>query len=146
MSTTAASALPVAPSVPSEADEIDQLREALKRCSPGTFEAACEFRRTGRPEFLDPVIVGVIERYVERDLRPKLHSAPDDLRLVEDLAIDSLTMIEIVVLTEDVLHVSISNEDLMKLRTLGDVRKFIVGKVGTRAPELRVGAELRVES
>jgi 3-hydroxyacyl-[acyl-carrier-protein] dehydratase len=130
MSTPAAPALPAAPSAPSEADEIDQLREALKRCPPGTFEAACEFRRTRRPEFLDPVIVGVIGRYVERDLRPKLQSAPDDLRLVEDLAIDSLTMIEIVVLTEDVLHVSIDNEELVKLRTLGDVRKFIASKVG----------------
>ena len=130
MSTTAASALPATTSAPSEPDEIERLRESLKRCSPATFEAACEFRRTRHPEFLSPVIIGVIERYVERELRPKLQSNSDGLRLVEDLGIDSLTMIEIVVLAEDVIGISINSEELTQLRTLGDVRKFVAEKAG----------------
>src|SRR5690348_12477341 len=104
------------------ADELATLQEALKRCSPATFAAACEFRRTRNLDQLTTVIVGVIERYVERDARPKLRDAPDHLRLAEDLGIDSLTMMEIVLLAEDVLRISVSNEELCQLRTLGQVR------------------------
>ena len=80
------------------------LREALKRCSPSTFEAAIQYRKTGNPEHVPAVVIGVIERFVEPDLRIKLKDADDDLRLIEDLGIDSLTMMEIVILVEDVLQ------------------------------------------
>src|SRR5438552_18753868 len=48
------------------------LREALKRCSPSTFEAAVQYRKTGNPEHVPAVVIGVIERFVEPDLRVKL--------------------------------------------------------------------------
>lgn len=105
------------------------LRESLKRCSPSTFEAAVQFRRTGNPEHVPAVVIGVIERFVEPDLRTKLKDADDDLRLVEDLGIDSLTMMEIVILVEDVLQMSINNEELRNLRTVGDVKTFIDCKI-----------------
>jgi 3-hydroxyacyl-[acyl-carrier-protein] dehydratase len=101
------------------------LREALKRCSPSTFEAAIQFRKTGNAEHVPAVVIGVIERFVEPDLRTKLKDADDDLRLIEDLGIDSLTMMEIVILVEDVLQMSINNDELRNLRTVGDVKTFI---------------------
>ena len=105
------------------------LREALKRCSPSTFEAAVQFRKTGNPEHVPAVVIGVIERFVEPDLRMKLKDADDDLRLIEDLGIDSLTMMEIVILVEDVLQMSINNDELRNLRTVGDVKTFIDCKI-----------------
>ena len=110
-------------------DEV-ALREALKRCSPSTFESAVQFRKTGNPEHLPAVVIGVIERYVEPELRVKLKDAADDLRMIEDLGIDSLTMMEIVILVEDVLQMTINNEELRNLRTVGDVKAFIDCKVG----------------
>jgi 3-hydroxyacyl-[acyl-carrier-protein] dehydratase len=105
------------------------LREGLKRCSPSTFEAAVQFRKTGNPEHVPAVVIGVIERFVEPDLRVKLKDADDDLRLIEDLGIDSLTMMEIVILVEDVLQLSINNDELRNLRTVGDVKTFIDCKI-----------------
>ena len=105
------------------------LREALKRCSPSTFEAAVQFRKTGNAEHVPAVVIGVIERFVEPDLRMKLKDADDDLRLIEDLGIDSLTMMEIVILVEDVLQMSINNDELRNLRTVGDVKTFIDCKI-----------------
>lgn len=119
---------PTANAIPN--DELEQLRDALKRCPPETFAAACEFRRTGNVACLDPVILGVLQRYVERELRSKLHEPSDDLRLVEDLGLDSLTMMEIILLVEDVLKVSITNEELCQLRTLGAIRHFVAAKAG----------------
>jgi len=66
---------------------------------------------------------------LEPDLPAKLKEADDELRLVEDLGIDSLTMMEIVILVEDVLQMQINNEDLRNLRTVGDIKVFIDCKV-----------------
>ena len=105
------------------------LREALKRCSPSAFEAAVQFRKTGNAEHVPAVVIGVIERFVEPDLRMKLKDADDDLRLIEDLGIDSLTMMEIVILVEDVLQMTINNDELRNLRTVGDIKTFIDCKI-----------------
>lgn len=103
-------------------------REALKRCSPATYYAACKFRATGSPADLQQVVLGVIERFVERDLRAKLGAGNDSLRLREDLGLDSLTMMEVVMVVEDVFPISVSNEELTQLHTLGDTKRFIAAK------------------
>ena len=105
------------------------LRESLKRCSPSTFEAAVQYRKTGNPDHVPAVVIGVIERFVEPDLKTKLKEADDDLRLIEDLGIDSLTMMEIVILVEDILSLTINNDELRNLRTIGDVKTFIDCKI-----------------
>lgn len=108
-----------------------KLREILKRCSPGTYVAASEFRRTGNVALLPVLVHGIIERYVEREIRVKLGHGNDSLRLVEDLGLDSLTRMEIVLLAEEVLPISIDNEDLCHLRTLGDVKQRITELVSS---------------
>ena len=105
------------------------LREALKRCSPSTFEAALTFRNTGDYSYLPAIVTGVIGRFVDRELRDKLTDPSDDLRLVEDLGLDSLTLMEVVIMTEDVLPVTINNDELRHLRTLGHVKQFIECKL-----------------
>ena len=106
-----------------------RLRETLKRCSPATLEAVRAFRTSGDFALLPTIVTGVIERFVERERRAKLAAPGPDLRLIEDLGLDSLTLMEIVILTEDVFPVTITNEELRHLRTLGDVSKFIEGKL-----------------
>jgi 3-hydroxyacyl-[acyl-carrier-protein] dehydratase len=122
------------PSVPASArpftagDEA-ALGEALKRCSPATLAAAAQFRKTGDPALVPAVVIGVIERFLEPDQRTRLRAADDDIRLIEDLGVDSLTMMEIVMLVEESLQMSINNEELRHLRTLGDIKVFIDCKV-----------------
>lgn len=136
--TPAATPSPAAPGaclpLPAFTDVDDaKLRETLKRCSPSTYEAARAFRRTGDSVHVSAVIHGIIERYVEREHRAKLAQADDTLRLVEDLGLDSLTLMEIVVLTEEVLPVSMNNEDLCRLRTLGDVKRQMLALMSALA-------------
>lgn len=113
---------------PSDGED-PNLRDALRRCSPQTRLAAREFRRTGSLEHLPAIIDGVIEHYADPDVRAKLRDGGDSLRLVEDLAIDSLTMLEIVFLAEEVLQISIDNEEVRPFRTVGDVKGFIISKI-----------------
>ena len=105
------------------------LRETLKRCSPATYYAACKFRQSASPDDLRVLVTGVIERFVERSNRAAIAGGSDTLRLREDLGLDSLTMMEIVMLAEEVLPLTVANEELSQLHTLGDVQAFIARKV-----------------
>jgi acyl carrier protein len=125
---------------PFTAEDEARLCAALKCCTPLTRDAACQFWRTGDFEYLPVIIRGVIERYVERDLRPTLHAVGPTLRLVEDLGIDSLTMMEIVMLAEEALPITISNEELRHLRTLGEVEQFISSKLRGQPPPQASGS------
>ena len=113
-------------------EEIDRLGELLKRCPPSTLTAAVAFRRTHHADHLLPFILGVLERFVERELRPKLNHPDDSLRLIEDLALDSLTLMEVILLIEDALEISVDNDELTRLRTIGDIRNFVAAKTSSR--------------
>ena len=57
--------------------------------------------------------------------------------MYEDLGMDSLTMLEIVMLIEQTLKVSIDNEELRDLRTLGDVKAYLDAKARGQEPPKR---------
>lgn len=123
------------PATPSGGSEA-ALRESLKRCSPETLQAALEFRNSKDASYLPVVVLGIIERFVEPELHARLREADEDLRVIEDLGLDSLTMMEVVILVEEVLNVSIANDELRNLRTVGDIKVFIDHKVrGLPPPE-----------
>jgi acyl carrier protein len=115
----------VAAQKPFSAEDESALRESLKRCSASTVEAAIQFRKFHDVTQVPVVVIGVLERFVEQGLRGKLKGSDDDLRLVEDLGVDSLTMMEIVILVEDALQMQINNDELRNLRTVGDVKVFV---------------------
>ena len=107
------------------AEAEQELREQLKRCSPETVEAAVRFRRSGSTDQVGVIVLGVMERFVDPEVRPRLREGGDDLRVFDDLGIDSLTMVEVVMIVEEVLQFKINNEELRDLRTLGDIKTFI---------------------
>lgn len=82
------------------------------------------------------IVTGIIERFLEPDLKPLMQKGDDTLTLFDDLGVDSLTMMEIVILVEETIGISVENEELRELRTIGDVKNFITAKTGgtTSAP------------
>ena len=114
-------------SPPTEQD-INHLRTSLKRCSAETIDAAIRFRTTGDPRELPTVAYGIIERHLPAENTRRLAQAPEDTRLIEDLGIDSLTLLEIVLSIEEAVGISIENEELREIATLGQVKTFIMHK------------------
>jgi acyl carrier protein len=57
----------------------------------------------------------------------------------EELGFDSLTTVEIVVEAEDRFGVSVADEELLGLRTIGEVVAYIEGLVTAAAPPALVG-------
>ncbi len=115
-------------SAPTEQD-LQNIRTALKRCSPETVEAAIRFRTTNDLGALPAVVYGIIERHLPPENTRSLADASDDTRLIEDLGIDSLTLLEIVLTIEETIGISVENEELRDIRTLGEVKTFIVRKI-----------------
>lgn len=107
-----------------------KLKDSLKRCPDGTFEAAVAYRESGDATWIPEIVNGIIERFLEPQAKPLLHSGNEDLRLFEDLGVDSLTMMEIVILVEETLNISFDNNELRELRTLADIRSYMDEKAG----------------
>ncbi len=49
--------------------------------------------------------------------------------ILEDLGADSLDVVELVMAIEEVFDIEISDEDTEALRTLGDVEKYVAGRI-----------------
>jgi len=111
-------------------EEESILRENLKRCSEQTVEAAVSFRKTKNPELIAPIVIGILERFAAPEKRDLLKNPSDDMVLSTELELDSLTMVEIVLAVEEAINTSIDNEEIQNLRTLGDIKAFIVQKIG----------------
>ena len=115
----------------------EELSELLKRCSSETLSAALSFRENKDIAKIEPIVLGIIDRHLEPEQRAVFKNSDDSLRLYEDLGLDSLTMLEIVMLVEQTLQVSIDNEELKDLRTLGDVKQYLDAKVRGVEPPSR---------
>ena len=115
----------------------EDLKELLKRCPPGTYEAALAFRKNKDIDKVEPIVMGIIDRHLEPDQREILNKSDESLRMYEDLGMDSLTMLEIVMMVEQTLQVSIDNEELRDLRTMGDVKAYLEAKAKGEKPPVR---------
>ena len=82
----------------------EDLKDLLKRCPPGTYEAALTFRNSQDIDQVEPIVMGIIDRHLEPDQREILNNSDESLRMYEDLGMDSLTMLEIVMLVEQTLQ------------------------------------------
>jgi acyl carrier protein len=111
------------------------LKEGLRRCSPETVAAAIRYRERGDLDAVPEVVFGILARYQPATAPVKLADATDDMRLIEDIGLDSLTLLEIVMSIEEVLKVRIENEELRELSTLGRLNEFLRAKInGTGKP------------
>ena len=116
----------------------EDLKELLKRCPVGTFEAALAFRKSKDISQVEIIVMGIIDRHLEPEQREILADSDDTLRMYEDLGMDSLTMLEVVMLVEQTLEVSIDNEELRDLRTIGDVKAYLNAKAKGEEPPKRM--------
>jgi 3-hydroxymyristoyl/3-hydroxydecanoyl-(acyl carrier protein) dehydratase/acyl carrier protein len=112
-----------------EADK-ETLKDALRRCSTETIESAIQYRETGNGALVPVIVRGIIERFLEPDTKPLMQGGDDSLKLFDDLGVDSLTMMEIVILVEETLCISVENEELRELRSIRDINGFIQEKLG----------------
>ena len=109
---------------------IHALPNPLARFPQSVRDEHARFLSSGDVAALDTVVLAVVRRF-----QSKPAELPDSARLIGDLGFDSLTLAEIVFFLEDLYQVSITNEELMSITTIGELRAFIRVKVAaTRSP------------
>ena len=119
--------------VPPTEQQIAALRSSLKRCSPQTVEAAVRFHTTGDLGEIPAIVYGIIERHLPAENTRDLSQASDDTKLIEDLGIDSLTLLEVVLSIEETTGISVENEELREISTLGQVKAFVTQKISANS-------------
>lgn len=110
---------------PVSESEGEQLQDTLKRCPEGTFEALLEYRSSGNLDALSTFLIGCIKRHTDEEYESCLDTGSDSVSFIDDLGIDSMTMMEVVMMVEECLLIQIDNQDLMNLQTIGDLNNYI---------------------
>lgn len=99
--------------------------DKLRNLPPEARAAFARFQTTRASADLDPVIFAILADFSPRKPAPSLAALPGTTRLIEDLGFDSLAITEVVFFTEDLLGVTISNEEILQTGTLDQLRLFI---------------------
>ncbi len=98
-------------------------------------EARAAFRRfqsTGNAADLDVVVVAILEDFIPKKSDRPLAGLPGDTPLMDGLGFDSLAITEIVFFAEDLFGIAIANEEILKVRTIDDLRLFLRSKVAVK--------------
>ncbi len=120
-------------SLPTSGSLSQSTRNPLAKFPTDVRDAHARFLADGDVAALDTVVLAVV-----LDHQPKSAStaglAPaatpsDSARLIADLGFDSLALAEIVFFLEDLYGVTITNEELLRITTIGELRTFVRIKV-----------------
>ena len=103
--------------------------DRIKHLPAGARAAFQRFQADRDPAALDPVILAILADFIPRNPATPLAELPAETRLIDDLGFDSLAITEVVFFTEDLFGINITNEEIIQVRTLGDLRGFIRTKV-----------------
>jgi acyl carrier protein len=106
---------------------------ALAKFPSAVLDAYERYRATGDEGAVHEVVIAAVVDYAPPGT---MTSAPvsDSSLLIEDLSYDSVSVAELVFFLEDVFDVTISNEDILSVRTLGELRACVTRKLAAKPP------------
>ncbi len=109
----------------------DKIQELLRGFPEATIQACAEFQATHSDEAFERAFAGIIEHHLRQKPAQPISSLPGSTKLVADLGLDSLTMVEMAFLFEDLFGAKLPHEDYVKVETLADLRTLLRGKIQT---------------
>lgn len=99
--------------------------QKLKNLPAAAQAAYRRYKEKGDLPALDEVIMAILTDFAPKGKDELLAMASGESRLIEDLGFDSLAITEVVFFTEDLLGISIGNQELVQIRTLDELRQFV---------------------
>ncbi|MFA5056692.1 MAG: acyl carrier protein [Opitutaceae bacterium] len=108
------------------------LEEKLRHLPVDARAAFRRFQADGKAADLDVVIFAILEDFIPKKTGPALAGLPGDTPLMDGLGFDSLAITEIIFFAEDLFGISISNEEILKVRTIDELRRFILRKAAAK--------------
>ena len=104
----------------------------LRHFDPEVQAAYARLQTRPTPEDADSVILAVVADHHPADPSDSQETpdlSNDELRLVADLGFDSVAIAEMVFFIEDLFEVQITNQEIMAIETLGELRLFVRTKL-----------------
>jgi acyl carrier protein len=105
------------------------IREELVGFGAATVEAVLRLRECGTPDALRAVLPGMIAFHLPRSKRPPLEPLPDEMRLREDIGLDSLALTEMAFKLEELIGVPIEIREVGGITTVGGLLDFLESKL-----------------
>jgi acyl carrier protein len=91
--------------------------------------AYLRLRDTGDPAAADTLVLAIVADHVPQ----KGRALADAQELIADLGFDSVAISEVVFFLEDLLQVRVTNAEILRVRTVGDLRAFVRAKLAAQA-------------
>ena len=111
----------------------DSKEAAIRHLSADVQAAFHKFEADGDLAALDKVILAILDDYIPRPSERPLDTLPGETRLMDDLGFDSLAITEVVFFIEDLFGIAIANHEIVLVRSLDDLRRFVRTKVAACA-------------
>jgi acyl carrier protein len=99
--------------------------ESLAGYPPAVAAAYVDFVAQGDAKYLDDAILGILQFSLAKPPAQALSAMPGSTRLMEDLGVDSLAMMDTVFMIEGLLDLKIADEQLAALKSTDDLRQLI---------------------
>lgn len=104
---------------------------ALLRHFPAEVGAAYQrLRENGDPAAIDIVVRAVVRDHIPNPAK-RSDAFAGTAALIDDLGFDSVAISELVFFFEDLFQVAISNEDVLRVRTVDDLSSFVRAKLAS---------------
>ncbi len=115
----------------SPTDARRRVQENLTGFPQPVVDAYLAFADTADVTRLDEVVLGVLQFYLAKPPPAPLASMPGSTKLIADLGCDSLTMIDVMFLAENLLDIKLADDELTKVETLDELRAHFRGRMST---------------
>ncbi len=106
----------------------------LSRYPAEVHAAFLRFTADGNENDLSYLVRAALREYMPRHVSRTAPEPTSELRLIEDLGIDSLAVAEMIFFFEDLFNVSIPSNEILGVKTVGELETYVKGKLA--APKL----------
>ncbi len=108
----------------------DAARTLVDHFVPEVQEAFRRFQSSRSPDDAHIVVLAIVMDHAPAPAAAMDATDTDPLNLIKDLGFDSVTIAEVVFFIEDLFGIRISNQEILRLHTIGDLRAFVREKLG----------------
>ncbi len=110
---------------PNAVDLPESAATLLRHFPDDVRQAYQRMRASGDPQAADTLVLAIVADHMPRSGTPIV----DHAVLVDDLGFDSVAIAEMVFFIEDLLQVSVTNAEILQVRTVAELRAFVRAKL-----------------